>query len=167
MKTCKIYILIIFIIAGCELDKSEVSFGNRAQFKVDGNDLSLNAEDGFYIFRSYDNPEIFMNIFRFAESGTPSLWIYLPKDLESGDKFTSQDSSFSFLITYSDFNDELYSITKDYDFMFEVTQWTGIGGEAKGIFSGIMKKKYSAVLDTIMIKDGIFEASITDQLFHE
>ena len=155
------YVFITF--PSCSLFDSDEKYSHKVNVTVNDNHYYMEADDGFYKFIDYDNSEVLMNIWR-AENEQPQVWIYLPTNIVQGKMYSERDIQSGFSVFYSSPNDEGYEISRDHSFMLEITKWEGPGGKAKGSFSGVVKKSFSSVDDTLTITNGTFETTITNKI---
>lgn len=161
MRKLLIIILSVISITSCSTNES-----NELKVTVNGQGYNMQAKGGFYKFIDSANEEVVMNIWR-AEGEHPQVWIYLPTDVHEGNIYTEKDyvdNLRGFSVFYSTPNDEGYIISLDLPFNLEITKWDGVGGIAKGKFSGTLKKWYTDEVHLISITNGSFESFISSKI---
>ena len=158
-----LFLSFLIIFTSCSLFDSDEKYSHKVNLTVDDIHYYMEADDGFYKFIDYNNSEVLMNIWR-AENESPQVWIYLPTNIVQGKIYSEKDIQSGFNVFYSSPNDEGYEISHDHSFILEITKWEGIDGKAKGSFSGVVKKSFSSVDDTLTIANGSFETTITSKI---
>lgn len=88
------------------------------------------------------------------------LSIYLPASAGSGRHYTQANLSDGFDVDYTDENEKFFHVYSSQGFDLYVDEWNGIGGMARGRFSGKLKGD----TDNVTITDGVFESLIKGEL---
>jgi len=93
------------------------------------------------------------------------LNISLPLSVGAGSIYDENSDFFNISIV-PDYTNHSHGNRSSYPFSLEVTEWGGIGGTIKGVFSGTLVDTVTNS-DTITITEGTFELDITDYRYND
>lgn len=145
--------LMLFSLSGCfSADEEETNY-YYVTFKVDGEQKSYAAEEGWgFDYQSYDGSWFCM--WGPRELDTDGFDIMLPGSAQTGSSFNMYSSGFDVFFTY---NGDLYWV-RDQPFNLTVIQWGPDGSVVSGTFSGRLVHYTDSGPVYVDVTEGRFDA---------